>query len=542
MTLDEAWKESYRQYLKETEDSLNSIMTEMLEANAEASRGFELLKEYFMMYPVNEEVTGYAPEADYDDSKSSGGNSGSVEKQSSGNSQASVNKSNDNKSNSGNGGSKPGNNGGSKSATVTDRQLGVSPTVITNYLMGQIPGLTRSGLYDDDDDRKKKRDLVYTPAPGVEVVERISDMKFPKNIIFFIQQLITWIKRVVVYFIEKVKNVIKVIFGRTDSIRELDPSKLKLELERSKKIENIVTFPDSEGGKPKLVKAYRIDPKNVNQYVALQEEVFNESVLDDITALGSKKAEFKPMDKPVVVTIDVSKDLMTLKQLIQHFFDLYDNAFGSNNEELFKTDDLAIVLELFKRTIAGIKTGNISTYEIGSTAVEVSAIDYARVKDNLILTNQNVENLKAAYTQTAEKIKSVSRIITHKEMLMLSGYGISNEWLTSGTFYQIIEIVQKIEPRVKDIAKREKELTKMQKQYEKISDELFKMQKGFMAMSNVTYSTVYQRRVVDLCNAARCMTQVVTLRLTALGLYTKEMKDTKDLMIALARLNKPKRR
>ena len=45
MTLDEAWKESYRQYLKETEDSLNSIMAEMLEANAEASRGFELLKE-----------------------------------------------------------------------------------------------------------------------------------------------------------------------------------------------------------------------------------------------------------------------------------------------------------------------------------------------------------------------------------------------------------------------------------------------------------------------------------------------------------------
>ena len=535
MTLDEAWKESYRQYLKETEDSINSIMTEMLEANAEASRGFELLKEYFMMYPVNEEVTGYAPEADNRDSGRNNGNSGSVEKQSS---EKPSNIDNKDK------GSKPsGNNGGSKSAVATDRQLGVSPTVITNYLMGQIPGLTRSGLYDDDDDEhKKKRDLVYTPAPGVEVVERISDMKFPKNIIFFIQQLITWIKRVVVYFIEKVKNVIKVIFGRTDSIRELDPSKLKLELERSKKIENIVTFPDSEGGKPKLVKAYRIDPKNINQYVALQEEVFNESVLDDITAMGSKKAEFKPMDKPVVVTIDVSKDLMTLKQLIQHFFDLYDSAFGSNNEELFKTDDLAVVLELFKKTIAGIKTGSVSTYEIGSTAVEVSAIDYARVKNNLILTNQNIENLKAAYTQTAEKIKSVSRIITHKEMLMLSGYGISNEWLTSGTFYQIIEIVQKIEPRIKDIAKREKELTNMQKQYERISAELLKMQKGFMAMSNVTYSTVYQRRIVDLCNAARCMTQVVTLRLTALGLYTKEMKDTKDLMIALARLNKPKRR
>ena len=528
MTLDEAWKESYRQYLKETEDSLNSIMTEMLEANAEASRGFELLKEYFMMYPVNEEVTGYAPEADNRDSGRNNGNSGNTETQNSGSS--SNNSNNDNRDR------------GSRSAAATDRQLGVSPTVITNYLMGQIPGLMSSGVYDDDDEHGKKRDLVYTPAPGVEVVERISDMKFPKNVIFFIQQLIAWIKRVVVYFIEKVKNVIKVIFGRADSIRELDPSKLKLELERSKKIENIVTFPDSEGGKPKLVKAYRIDPKNINQYVALQEEVFNESVLDDITAMGSKKAEFKPMDKPVVVTIDVSKDLMTLKQLIQHFFDLYDSAFGSNNEELFKTDDLAVVLELFKKTIAGIKTGSVSTYEIGSTAVEVSAIDYARVKNNLILTNQNIENLKAAYTQTAEKIKSVSRIITHKEMLMLSGYGISNEWLTSGTFYQIIEIVQKIEPRIKDIAKREKELTNMQKQYERISAELLKMQKGFMAMSNVTYSTVYQRRIVDLCNAARCMTQVVTLRLTALGLYTKEMKDTKDLMIALARLNKPKRR
>ena len=86
MTLDEAWKESYRQYLKETEDSINSIMTEMLEANAEASRGFELLKEYFMMYPVNEEVTGYAPEADYRDSGSESGNSRSAETQNSGSS------------------------------------------------------------------------------------------------------------------------------------------------------------------------------------------------------------------------------------------------------------------------------------------------------------------------------------------------------------------------------------------------------------------------------------------------------------------------
>ena len=124
MTLDEAWKESYRQYLKETEDSINSIMTEMLEANAEASRGFELLKEYFMMYPVNEEVTGYAPEADYKDSDSKSGNSGSVETQSS---EKPSNTDNKDK------GSKPsGNNGGSKSAVATDRQLGVSPTVITN--------------------------------------------------------------------------------------------------------------------------------------------------------------------------------------------------------------------------------------------------------------------------------------------------------------------------------------------------------------------------------------------------------------------------
>lgn len=477
MTLTEAWKESYKAYLNEVESSIDSVPEEITEMNAEILKGFDYIEEYFKLLPVEGETLTE------DDKDKDGKNE-------------------------------------------------INPADITSFLMKQL-GTQIMG------NQERERDLPgYKQVEGFATVERLSDMKFPKNIIFFIQQLIQWIKRVVVYFIERIKNVVRALVGAPK--KELDSDALKLRFERAKKLEMINSLRPTADGKTEIVRAIAIDPADVKEYRALREEAINEGFFSDAIrdVIVKSKNDERVTEKPVVISIDLSKDLLTLKQLIQHFYDLYDNAFGSNNEELFKTDDLETLLGLFKRTVEGIKSGRVDTVEIGTNAVEVSAIDAARIKDNVLRTNTNVEALKGAYLQTSNRVKDVARIITHKELLMLSGYGVDTKWLSSSTYQQMMDIMNSLKPRLKDAEADEKKLNKLQKQYEEVAGQLLVMQRAFNAFSNITYTSVYQRRVIDLCNSARYMTQVVSCRLSGLALYIKEMKDIRDLIIALANINK----
>lgn len=375
----------------------------------------------------------------------------------------------------------------------------------------------------------------YESIPSAETVERISDMKFPKNIIFFIKQIINWIRRFVVYFIEKIKNIIRVIFGRPE--KELDKDYLKLRLYKTKKLETMKGVSQVNAGKESdPIKIYKLDPKDVKEYTALKEEFLNESFFE---GLFKEIKDDKPIEKvPMYISIDVSKDLIILKEQVQHFLDLYEYALGSNNEHLFKTEDLEIILKIFKDTIRSIKDGTATTYEVGSQMAEFSAIDSNRVKDNLVKTNINLENLKKAYMQTSAKIQDIANIISHKQLLLLSQSGvISYKTVSSGTLAEMERILDIVRPKVKEAAGLEKDLERTQKKYNQISAELQKMQQILGSFSNLTYTTVYQRRVTDLFNSARYMSQTISLRLTAIGLYIKALKEVCESIALLARIN-----
>lgn len=499
LTLTEAWKKSYSEFLEETENSIDDTLVELIEATQEINKGFEYIKEYFELVPLDEWIdpTSLPPDGRANDDPT-----------------------------------KPAPGKGKPLPNKPNEKDNYSTEDITNFLMKQLG----TKILSSADKPEKAPEY---EVKGISTIEDISDMKFPKNIIFFIQQLVAWIKRVVVYFIEKIKNVLRAITG--SKVKELNPDALKLKLSKVRELETIYT-PSIDSQKDTPVKVMAVKADDVSRYYALQESfnAIDESLADAMGITKPSKPEVTNKT-PVIVQIDISKDLMHLKEAVQHFYDLYDNAFGSNNEDLFGTDDLELVLGLFRDTVDGLKSGNTPVYEIGSTAVEVSAIDSSRVRDNLIRTNANITSLKGAYSQTAEMIKNTARIITHKEMLMLSGYGLDNKWLSSSTYAQIIEIVDTIKPRLKEATKDEKQLTKMQKKYESVSNELIKLQRVFNAYSNLSYSSAYQKRIVDMCHAAKYMTQIITLRLTAIGMYIKEMKDIKDLLRALVNLNKGSR-
>lgn len=98
--------------------------------------------------------------------------------------------------------------------------------------------------------------------------------------------------------------------------------------------------------------------------------------------------------------------------------------------------------------------------------------------------------------------------------------------------------MQSLPVRLKEAEKMGKELDKVKRQYEELTKRLSATQRSVMSLSNITYNTVYARRLNDLFVSARYMTDIVTLRLSGLALYIKELKDVRDVLTQLNGINK----
>jgi len=350
-------------------------------------------------------------------------------------------------------------------------------------------------------------------------------MKFPDNIFFFIGQFIRWIKNVVVYFIKKFKNVIKRLVGIRPE--ELDPRMLELDLRRAKKVEQFSGAIDLGSGlrNSDITKAWRVDPKDI--------QVLEEG--EDITlkdVLGIKK------DKSIFVTFDLSRDLLNLKELVTHFFDLYDNAIGSNNENLFAADDLKVILKLFEDSLKNIQHGDLNVYSIGSNSFEVNTIDKNRVYDNLVTTNTNINRLKEAYMSTSAKIQDITKIISTKELTMISDLGVSRNILGSSTIMAIKNIMDALNARFKQAAAAEKTLNKIAVSYEDLVKKLQKVQQIATSVSTIQYDSIYSKKMAELLNAATWMSKIVSLRLAGLGLYIKELNDVRQALVIVRNIGK----
>lgn len=373
-------------------------------------------------------------------------------------------------------------------------------------------------------DLKNGSKASYEPAASY-TYQKISDMKFPDNIFFFIGQFIRWIKNVVVYFIKKFKNVIKRLVGIRPE--ELDPRMLELDLRRAKKVEQFSGAIDLGSGlrNSDITKAWRVDPKDI--------QVLEEG--EDITlkdVLGIKK------DKSIFVTFDLSRDLLNLKELVTHFFDLYDNAIGSNNENLFAADDLKVILKLFEDSLKNIQHGDLNVYSIGSNSFEVNTIDKNRVYDNLVTTNTNINRLKEAYMSTSAKIQDITKIISTKELTMISDLGVSRNILGSSTIMAIKNIMDALNARFKQAAAAEKTLNKIAVNYEDLVKKLQKVQQIATSVSTIQYDSIYSKKMAELLNAATWMSKIVSLRLAGLGLYIKELNDVRQALVIVRNIGK----
>lgn len=94
----------------------------------------------------------------------------------------------------------------------------------------------------------------YSPSV-TKIFTSVKDLNGPEKIVVFIKSIVKWIVNLVIYFIEKIKNVLKRLIGAPT--RELDPNFIKLELGKSKKVETYATTVNMKNNGP--VKLWRFN-------------------------------------------------------------------------------------------------------------------------------------------------------------------------------------------------------------------------------------------------------------------------------------------
>jgi hypothetical protein len=433
-------------------------------------------------------------------------------------------------------------------------------------LYGQVMGSVRDmfGMFRDmeaDAQTRYSQSLSASKGPSADVVpayaevQRISEMKFPQNVLFFLQQLVKWIKNLVLMAIDKLTRGIRMLLGMPASKNDyLGKDDLKLNLTSVKTIEKIGTpmqsvKTDSNGSVavPKLASLYYV-PQDAFAKIGLSESVnlneYGEDGEDDGSGVhygsgsGDKPAvDTKPGKMVPILMVDTTKDLAELKEYTQHFFDLFDNAVGSNNEDLFQTGDLEIMMGIFKRMEGEIQSGNVPTYEINGQSVEGQAIDSEKMRDNLIRTKVNTDNLKRAFQQTEDQIQLLAKLISQKQLIAISDMGVQYKFLSAATNAQLEELIDVLGSRIEEADQYSKELDDERGKYYDLVAEIDKMRAAWGAVSNVQYASVYQKQINNLFDSSKYMTQVIALRLTTLTMYESALKDLQEICVNLNAVN-----
>lgn len=376
---------------------------------------------------------------------------------------------------------------------------------------------------------KTSSDVVttYNPETGLQITKSVAEMKFPENIIYFVQQLISWIKNIVLAFIDRFVKVIKMMFGVPD---DFAPTKedLKLTLKKTKPL----TF----SAPVDLFKSKDVKPVTVN-YISDKGTIADLAELIKGTSAGTlnntnesfiNENTLKEDEKPkiVAIQIDISQDMEKLNILLNQFLMFFDNSFGSNGEDLFKTEDLSLILKVFKEALKNISLGYSTTMDSNG----LSAIDSSRIKNNLLVTNNNTEKLKKLYVDISKAINSALVVITNKQLAAAGGLGPQFKYYSAATYQELIRLLDTIDPRIKMAKKMEADLEKMKNQYDDVVLKLGKIRQSLLGIGSVAYTTILQHQISELFDSARFMSQTVTLRLTALGVYIKCLKDIREMI------------
>jgi hypothetical protein len=418
--------------------------------------------------------------------------------------------------------------------------------VSVNVVNGLTPGeLERS---------QKANGETYTPQP-VEFFagQKISELGFPQNIIEFIKRLLEWISHHVLDIIDKLSNIIRGMLGLSVGPSRFKPDDLKLNLDRARKIETFATVngtgdykaPDTIQKVFNSARPIGYTPNTKGPFTTMNVPVqdvsrlFGESTLPKELSYIQEAPGDTDQHTVVVVSVDTSKDLIDLREYMNHFFELFDESFGSNGEQLFTTQDLDIMLHAFNDALRDLlHPENVRPAIIqGQISMDYNSIDPARIRDNMIRTKINTDNLKKAYTQTENQINLIAKIIGDKNIAGVTNMGAQYAYLNLASMNLLIELIHTTDERLKEAVQLQKQLEKMRHQYQQLVDRLNQYRTVSTSITKMSYTSVLQRQVNNLFEAARYAAATVEYRLSALSLYVTELNDIRAVLVNMNAIN-----
>jgi len=386
----------------------------------------------------------------------------------------------------------------------------------------------------------------YEPAVGHVTMKSITDMRFPENIIFFFQQLVSWIVNLVKKFISFFTNSIQRLFQLPEGAKFED--EIKLNLQKAKKIESIA-MPlsyrksyETQGNMPKAVSMVSFMPEDYEKVRSLIMEDVQLSEADPVRStlqLPAKKInpEFNEGKQIIAIDINISKEMEGIDQLLQYFLELFDNSYGSNREHLFGTEDLEMLLEIFRETIKNILDAKVSTSAVSGKMISMELLSADRLKDNLIRTKVNTDNLKKVYVQIEQAISNMLSVLQHKQLVAAENLGVNFRFYSASTYIQMSKILEAIKPRIKQAEQMEKDLKKMRDVFDKIVVQLAKQRRILLGVGQLSFSSVIEKKVEELFNASRYVSQTISLRLATLGLFIRQIKEIREAVYSANAIN-----
>lgn len=397
-------------------------------------------------------------------------------------------------------------------------------------------------IFSAVNDMTPKKTEYIGPVPDMTMKPKVSD-----NIRMFLTSIITWIKNILVRLLEFIKKNFASLFGlgykAPEEKASLDISEIMKKEREAYAIErSYSSFAPGVKGNP----IGHIDLTNAkNRHVLnISDDEFKNIVFDQINVSESEKLLEAETETPHVPTIylDPSRDLFALREALNHFFKLFDESIGSNGEKLFETADIEILFNNFAAVKKQLEFGDTSAYaDLGGKLSRLDIVSPDRLRDNLIRTKINIDNLMKAYEDTNNIISNILQGIAAKNYQGAVLYPSTYKLLSSATYKQMVEILKVVNKRIATAKVLNKNLTKYQTKFTQLTQELEQLRGQYMQLGSNYYApSILQKEISNLFLAAKYVTQTIMLRFTALSLYTKVLEETKGAMRNLNLLNKKK--
>lgn len=430
------------------------------------------------------------------------------------------------------------------------QQIGVLTSAGANK--APLNGKDIPSIYDQNTGK-----WIENPSYKPEMAPKVFQYKKIDSVVGFITGIVTWIKNVLLnlisYFTRGIRMALHIDTNPKENVyKEINPFKLMAQAKKAAAVERQYGFGTLKIGNNDGDSIEKTIGDQLKNYVSAQkgEEIIKsmqesftltEEPTDDQKDDKNNKGGYSPSLKEInksygyLVNVDVSKEIRQLKEVLNHFFDLFDEAVGSNGEKLFETTDLEMLLSAIATMKNSLNMGQATHFD----GYKAKLLDSTKLKDNLFRTKVNCDKLNKAFSDTQQIIDLVIKKINASTTIQATYDPSRFILLSSATLLGLADVAKLLQSRKKSAEKLSKNLEKLGNEYSKVVGELSVLRQQWISVgSNITIQSDLELATAELFESGKAVFQTLMLRFTCLTNYIQIITNTEDLVLNLIHVNK----